>query len=638
MANTAGKSDPSSVYIKATQYFVNQKLEDLKNKTFDFKEISQGDKLTSGSLSWNELRSDFQEDVITSSRVAIIGAGVAGLRTAMLLDKLQIPYKIFEANDGPGGRLFTYHFPSDDKSPAGKHDYYEVGGMRFPDNAANKPTFDLFKELGFHFRNDQNPNGELIPFVYGLDDNIRYFNNITSTARQVADGFNLFQEATPIGNVPQDFTDMIDTDEQGNVYRGVDACFYKAFNGLRAKLLANFDEEWPKLLKEWDWASTRSYLAQGPELKFPTTVIDWIEKHKSGTGRYSRAVVEEVLESITFDHPRSEHFDWWCIEGGSEGLIKKMLSTLSTQPTYNSRVTAISEQTTLDPCKRMRVSIHGQGDEYFSHVVSTVTFSVLRTIDTDGVQMNFGQREALRALNYGQSIKIAMKFKNRWWENKNVVKSSQAGGASRTDRQSRVVVYPSYGLNEDGPGVLMVSYNWDQDAARFGSLIKNTESRTEHPTPGRTPTKFEQVLLDQIYEDLTILHAPDKQKRAEFKKKLIDDTLDFHAFDWYHNPYTMGAFAQFTPGQFSTLYADILQPAGRHGNFHFAGELASHHHAWVAGAIDSANRAVGHIEQDHFTKAKWYKAGSKVPRSLVFDSDDSMVLYHLLGKVTEQAS
>lgn len=166
-----------------------------------------------------------------------------------------------------------------------------------------------------------------------------------------------------------------------------------------------------------------------------------------------------MLESITFDHPRSEHFDWWCIEGGSEGLIAKMLAKLSNKPTYNSRVTAVTEQTSDDPCKRVKVSVLDQGDEYFSHVVSTVTFSVLRTIDTDGVQMNFAQREALRALNYGQSIKVAIKFKNRWWE-KSDVKSPQVGGASRTDRQSRVVVYPSYGLKEDGPGVLMVSYNW----------------------------------------------------------------------------------------------------------------------------------------------------------------------------------
>lgn len=165
-----------------------------------------------------------------------------------------------------------------------------------------------------------------------------------------------------------------------------------------------------------------------------------------------------MLESITFDHPKSEQFDWWCIEGGSEVLIAKMLTKLTTPPSYNHRVTAVTEETSTDPLKRMKVSVLDEEDDYFSHVVSTVTFAALRTIDTDGVRMNFNQREAMRTLNYGQSIKVGIKFKTRWWEHLGQV--SQVGGASRTDRQSRVVVYPSYGLNETGPGVLMVSYNW----------------------------------------------------------------------------------------------------------------------------------------------------------------------------------
>jgi len=36
------------------------------------------------------------------------------------------------------------------------------------------------------------------------------------------------------------------------------------------------------------------------------------------------------------------------------------------------------------------------------------------------------------------------------------------------------------------------------------------------------------------------------------EKQLRDDTLDFHAFDWYHSPYTMGAFAHLAPGQYET--------------------------------------------------------------------------------------
>ncbi|KIM41682.1 hypothetical protein M413DRAFT_444930 [Hebeloma cylindrosporum] len=640
MSDTA---DPSSVYIKVAQYFVRQKLDELKKKKFNYKAQADAN-ISSDTFSWSDLdasKHGLGQPPPSDARVAIIGAGVAGLRTAMLLQQQGIPYKIFEANDGPGGRLFTYRFPSDATSPPGKHDYYEVGGMRFPDNVANKPTFDLFRELGFRFRNEENPDGELIPFVYGKDDNIRHFNNITTTAAAVANGFNLFDEGAPSGNVPLGFTDMQDADEQGNIYRGVDACFFKAFNELRKKILENFEVEWPKLLEEWDWASTRSYLAQADELKFPQPVIDWIEKHKSGTGRYARAVTEEVLESITFDHPKFEKVDWWCIEGGSEGLIARMLLNLVNPPSYNHRVTAVTEEFSLIPNRRMKVSVLDQEDEYFSHVVSTVTFAVLRTINTDGVRMNFNQREAIRALNYGHSIKVGIKFKTRWWEG-NVTKAPQVGGASRTDRQSRVVVYPSYGLNETGPGVLMVSYNWDQDAARFGALIHNTVARSEHPDPSRPRSASEKVLLDQLYQDLAVLHTPNNanlEDVAKFKKMLIDDTLDFHAFNWYANPFTMGAFAQFGPGQFSTLYADILQPAGRYGNFHFAGELASHHHAWVAGALDSATRVASHIVMDHRRPipqdGRLAAEARPLPKSLVFDSHESAANWHLWGLVEE---
>ena len=82
--------------------------------------------------------------------VGIVGAGCAGLFTAMIFDylntltfgknskvKLNIKYEILEANkeERVGGRLYSYKFPQkDDKYPIGKHDYYDVGGMRFPDN------------------------------------------------------------------------------------------------------------------------------------------------------------------------------------------------------------------------------------------------------------------------------------------------------------------------------------------------------------------------------------------------------------------------------------------------------------------------------------------------------------------------
>lgn len=78
-------------------------------------------------------------------KVGIVGAGVAGLFTAMVFDwlneneelkalGLEIDYDILEAagEERLGGRLYTHHFS--DK----EHDYYDVGAMRFPNNAVMK--------------------------------------------------------------------------------------------------------------------------------------------------------------------------------------------------------------------------------------------------------------------------------------------------------------------------------------------------------------------------------------------------------------------------------------------------------------------------------------------------------------------
>lgn len=56
----------------------------------------------------------------------------------------------------------------------------------------------------------------------------------------------------------------------------------------------------------------------------------------------------------------------------------------------------------------------------------------------------------------------------------------------------------------------------------------------------------------------------------------------------------MGGYAFFGPGQFSDLYLEITKPASD-GYLHFGGEAASSHHAWVAGALDSAWRCVWEI-------------------------------------------
>src|SRR5579863_1262283 len=140
----------------------------------------------SDHISWNDLHKRLKDGVLDAKpsvppgkhkfppdeliyppwyRVAIIGAGVAGLRTAKLLQDKGIPYKIFEASNRPGGRLFTYEFSQEE------NDYYDVGAMRFPNNDANQRTFELFDELGL------TDDGSVVDYVFGTDENIRFYNS-----------------------------------------------------------------------------------------------------------------------------------------------------------------------------------------------------------------------------------------------------------------------------------------------------------------------------------------------------------------------------------------------------------------------------------------------------------------------------
>lgn len=269
-----------------------------------------------------------------------------------------------------------------------------------------------------------------------------------------------------------------------------------------------------------------------------------------------------------------EGVKWKCIDGGSDHLIRGMLKKLKTQPQLGQRVTKIRRVESSNGAN-MEVTT-GSGTRRYSHVISTAPLGCLAAIDTEGCELLYSQKQAIRALHYDASTKIAIKFEKRWWEDPavmggNVIK----GGQSSTDLPIRTCVYPSYGLSCSGaPGVLLASYTWAQDARRLGALSQ-PQSDAE--------------LLELTLDNLEKLHGI---PRAKFGK-----VLGFHAHSWESDPYARGAFALFGPAQFGhpgdqqSLFASVKAPAAR-GLFHIAGEATSVHHAWVLGALNSAWRAV----------------------------------------------
>ena len=249
--------------------------------------------------------------------------------------------------------------------------------------------------------------------------------------------------------------------------------------------------------------------------------------------------------------------------GGTETLSKKIREYLDSKGSsiqYNKRVTAIRERIVpisfprayrrkkipSDATKtrsdsgvivvesdqkdnikldhqHMEVTVNGSQTEHYGHVISTIPLTVLRTIDLREAGLNTMQKNALRALDYGASTKIAVLFKSDWWYQKLGI----VGGQSFTDLPLRTIVYPSYGVDSGTPSkVLIASYTWTTDASRLGALALGRER---------------QVLKELVLRNLAEAHYGVNGNEEVDYDFLVNEYEDMHVKDWNIDEYAMGA-------------------------------------------------------------------------------------------------
>ena len=137
-------------------------------------------------------------------------------------------------------------------------------------------------------------------------------------------------------------------------------------------------------------------------------------------------------------------------------------------------------------------------------------------IDTSMCSLSWDLQSAIRCLSYDGSTKVGIKFKERWWEK---LSTPQLGGVSYTDRPTRVVVYPSYGIGGNDATIL-VSYSWAQDALRLGSFSGGQAK--------------EKILLDVILKDLADMHHI-------FDYNYLPSLMvDYDVWSWYNYENSVG--------------------------------------------------------------------------------------------------
>jgi monoamine oxidase len=464
------------------------------------------------------------------TKVAIIGAGAAGLYIAMILDDLAIPnlgYDILEADDRIGGRMKTHYFSKVE------HDYYDIGAMRFPNIPVMDRTFDLFKRTG-------------VPVIpYYLDSTTGAVNNPS-----LYNDHLLMPDSPPFdpykvsvsngGSIPDDVVKAGTTilDQEFGVYK----------EAMEKDFEAGF-----KLLLTQDAFSTRGYLktggADGKNKKYDFFSVQWMETLDTSSGLFDQAFTESVIDSFDFDNPKGS-VQWSCIEGGTSLVAESMAKIIKGTVETGKRVSSIAINRLSDiagentPNMIVKCADEATPRNPYATVFNTTSLACLQRIDITQLELMPSQKDAIRALHYDDSAKVAIRFKRPWWITDCKITK---GGTANTDLPLRTCVYPSYNLHDPPtkPAVLLCCYVWAQDANRIGSLVRDDKSNP----------KAETELLELMFRDLALLHAPHityEQIKAEY------DT--HHAFSWSHDPYTSGAFALFGPGQFANFFPYLSMP------------------------------------------------------------------------------
>jgi len=455
-----------------------------------------------------------QRRTTPAKRVIVVGAGMAGLVAALELKRAGHEVVVLEARARVGGRIFTLRDPFSDGL------YAEAGAMRIPQS--HDLTLAYCRRFGL----------ALTPFTSGNPEAFVFLRGRRYRAREIHANPRL---------LPFDLSLL----EQGQT---IEELWNRTLAEIVAAVQARGDEAWTGLVHELDELSTREFLQSR----------GWSEGaiELFGLLAFQEALMNSACLELIREEVHGCYVNLFEIPGGMDRLPHAFVPELSRDIRYGSRMVAFDQSETA-------VRVHyqtagGRFSETGDYAIITTPFPVLRHVEAIK-PLSAGMQRAMRQLRYDASAKILMQFRRRFWEEDDGI----AGGGSVTDLPIRAVYYPDH-HRDAGRGVLLVSYTWNEDAQRWGSLSPADR-------------------VAQALENLAQIHP---QAPAEFEAGT--------SYMWHHDEFAGGAFALFDPGQQTRLHETIVRPEGR---LHFAGEHTSLAHAWIQGAIESGLRAAAEVHQ-----------------------------------------
>jgi monoamine oxidase len=248
------------------------------------------------------------------------------------------------------------------------------------------------------------------------------------------------------------------------------------------------------------------------------------------------------------------------IDGGTDGLPREFVKRLHATIRYRSAVTRL-RQTASGVSVFCRDAADPLEVEY---VISTVPFSVFKDVAVDP-PLSPGKTRAINELPYTSVARIFLEFTTRYW-----TKDGLAGVASTDLPETQPVRHvPGFWiedatLTEDTPRGILDCYITGEWARRVTAM----------PDADRV----------KLALDLVELAFPGA--RANFSGRVMTKC-------WDEDPWERGDYCWFRPGQMTSFCPVIPVPEGR---VHFAGDHTSALPGWMQGALESGVRAANEVD------------------------------------------
>ncbi|AOY79889.1 flavin monoamine oxidase family protein [Moorena producens JHB] len=466
-------------------------------------------------------------------KVAILGAGIAGMIAGYELSKAGYECIILEARPRAGGRCWTIRggdiireldTEQSCRFELADYLYMNPGPARIPHS--HQGVLGYCKEFGVPLQVIVNENRA----CYFQDDNA-FDGEPILNRRVVNDSRGYIAELLAKAISQNALEQQVSVDDQERIIEMV-----KRFGRLNADLL-------------YTGSSRAGYTeARGAGLKSGKIYdpINFSELLKSDFWEYKMNVSEGYTHSATMLEP----------VGGMDQIAKAFEQRVSNLIRYNAEVTQIRK---TGSGVRLVYTDKTSGDEAkldTNFAICTIPLSVLNTLDTD-FSRDYQDAIAIAAKSYVRAVKHGFQSKRRFWEEDYQI----YGGISWTTRDITQIWYPAVGFHQP-TGIIIGGY----------------------------------ILNNQICDRVAAMPIAERLKTAVEEGKAIHPSygdevnLDTGvSVAWGKIPYSLGSWIQWQQDARETAYRVLNEPDGP---IYFAGEHMSYWTGWQEGAVLSAHEAV----------------------------------------------